>query len=125
MRAVTLGGGHGLHATLSALRLLTDELTAVVTVADDGGSSGRLRRELGLLPPGDLRQALAALAAAERGGTLWAEVFQHRFGGNGALTGHAVGNLLLAGLFEVLGDPVAALDEARRLIGVAGRVLPM
>ena len=125
MRAVALGGGHGLHATLSALRRLTPDVTAVVTVADDGGSSGRLRRELGLLPPGDLRQALAALAAAEDGGTLWAEVFQHRFGGTGALTGHAVGNLLLAGLFEVLGDPVAGLDEAARLLGISGRVLPM
>ncbi|MFC4086063.1 gluconeogenesis factor YvcK family protein [Amycolatopsis samaneae] len=124
MRAVALGGGHGLHATLTALRRVTREVTAVVTVADDGGSSGRLRRELGLLPPGDLRQAFAAFAA-EDGGTLWAEVFQHRFGGDGALAGHAVGNLLLAGLFEVLGDPVAALDEASRLIGVSGRVLPM
>jgi uncharacterized cofD-like protein len=124
LRAVALGGGHGLHATLTALRRITSEVTAVVTVADDGGSSGRLRRELGILPPGDLRQALAALAA-EDGGTLWAEVFQHRFGGHGALAGHTVGNLLLAGLFEVMGDPVAALDEARRLIGVSGRVLPM
>ena len=124
MRAVALGGGHGLHATLTALRRVTRQVTAVVTVADDGGSSGRLRRELGLLPPGDLRQAFAAFAA-EDGGTLWAEVFQHRFGGDGALAGHAVGNLLLAGLFEVLGDPVAALDEACRLIGVSGRVLPM
>ncbi|NIH79977.1 putative cofD-like protein [Amycolatopsis viridis] len=125
LRAVALGGGHGLHATLTALRRLTTDVTAVVTVADDGGSSGRLRRELGLLPPGDLRQALAALTVAEQGESLWAEVFQHRFGGSGALTGHAVGNLLLAGLFEVLGDPVAALDEARRLLGVPGRVLPM
>lgn len=125
MRAVALGGGHGLHATLTALRRLTDDVTAVVTVADDGGSSGRLRRELGLLPPGDLRKALAALAAADDGGALWAEVFQHRFGGSGALTGHAVGNLLLAGLFEVLDDPVAGLDEAARLLGVSGRVLPM
>ncbi|QFU88773.1 uridine diphosphate-N-acetylglucosamine-binding protein YvcK [Amycolatopsis sp. YIM 10] len=125
MRAVALGGGHGLHATLTALRRITEDVTAVVTVADDGGSSGRLRRELGLLPPGDLRQALAALTATEDGGTLWAEVFQHRFGGNGALNGHAVGNLLLAGLFEVLGDPVAALDEAVRLVGASGRVLPM
>ncbi|MEV4053345.1 uridine diphosphate-N-acetylglucosamine-binding protein YvcK [Amycolatopsis sp. NPDC049688] len=124
MRAVALGGGHGLHATLSAVRRVTPDVTAVVTVADDGGSSGRLRRELGLLPPGDLRQAFAAFAA-EDGGTLWAEVFQHRFGGDGALAGHAVGNLLLAGLFEVLGDPVAALDEACRLMGVSGRVLPM
>ncbi|HVV13080.1 uridine diphosphate-N-acetylglucosamine-binding protein YvcK [Amycolatopsis sp.] len=125
MRAVALGGGHGLHATLMAARRLTSDVTAVVTVADDGGSSGRLRRELGLLPPGDLRQALATLAEAELGETLWGEVFQHRFGGNGALAGHAVGNLLLAGLFEVLGDPVAALDEACRLLGVSGRVLPM
>ena len=122
---VALGGGHGLHATLTALRRITANLTAVVTVADDGGSSGRLRRELGLLPPGDLRQALAALAAAEDGGTLWAEVFQHRFGGDGALHGHAVGNLLLAGLFEVLADPVDALHEAARLLGISGRVLPM
>ena len=125
LRAVALGGGHGLHATLTALRRLALSITAVVTVADDGGSSGRLRRELGLLPPGDLRQALSALAAEGNGGTLWAGVFQHRFGGSGALTGHAVGNLLLAGLFEVLGDPVAALDEAGRLLGAAGRVLPM
>ncbi|OLT38503.1 hypothetical protein BJF85_09250 [Saccharomonospora sp. CUA-673] len=123
MRAVALGGGHGLHATLTALRRVTSDVTAVVTVADDGGSSGRLRRELGLLPPGDLRQALAALATDD--GARWAEVFQHRFGGSGALTGHAVGNLLLAGLFEVLGDPVAGLDEAGRLLGVSGRVLPM
>ena len=123
--AVALGGGHGLHATLSALRLLTDRVTAVVTVADDGGSSGRLRRELGLLPPGDLRMALAALAARDDGGRRWTSVVQHRFGGTGALAGHAVGNLMLAGLIDVLGDPVAALDEVGRLLGLRGRVLPM
>lgn len=125
LKAVALGGGHGLYATLTALRLLTDDVTAVVTVADDGGSSGRLRRELGVLPPGDLRMALAALAATDDGGVRWREVFQHRFQGNGALAGHAVGNLVLAGLLEVLGDPVAVLDEACRLLGVRGRVLPM
>jgi uncharacterized cofD-like protein len=125
LSAVALGGGHGLHATLSALRLLTDRVTAVVTVADDGGSSGRLRRELGLLPPGDLRMALAALAATDDGGRRWAAVVQHRFGGTGALAGHAVGNLLLAGLMDVLGDPVAALDEVAALLGLRGRVLPM
>ena len=124
-RAVALGGGHGLHATLSALRLLTDRVTAVVTVADDGGSSGRLRRELGLLPPGDLRMALAALAADDVQGRKWATLVQHRFGGSGALAGHAVGNLLLAGLMDTLGDPVAALDEVGALLGVKGRVLPM
>jgi len=124
LRAVALGGGHGLHATLSALRLLTEDVTAVVTVADDGGSSGRLRRELGMLPPGDLRMALSALAEGEDGNR-WVKVFQHRFRGHGALAGHAVGNLLLAGLVEVLGDPISALDEACRLLGVRGRVLPM
>ncbi|RJQ78247.1 uridine diphosphate-N-acetylglucosamine-binding protein YvcK [Pseudonocardiaceae bacterium YIM PH 21723] len=124
-RAVALGGGHGLQITLSALRKLTTEVTAVVTVADDGGSSGRLRRELGLLPPGDLRKAMEALAAGDKESQLWATVFQHRFGGSGALAGHAVGNLLLAGLLEITEDPVTALDEARRLLGVTGRVLPM
>lgn len=125
MRAVALGGGHGLHVTLSALRRLTSDVTAVVTVADDGGSSGRLRRELGLLPPGDLRQALAALAGDGDENSLWATVFQHRFGGTGALAGHAVGNLVLAALVEILHDPVAALAEAARLLGLSGRVLPM
>ncbi|MGB3443148.1 MAG: uridine diphosphate-N-acetylglucosamine-binding protein YvcK [Actinophytocola sp.] len=125
MKAVALGGGRGLHATLSALRRLTPDVTAVVTVADDGGSSGRLRRELGLLPPGDLRKALAALAGEDDENSLWATVFQHRFGGTGALAGHAVGNLVLAALIELLDDPVAALDEAARLLGLKGRVLPM
>jgi uncharacterized cofD-like protein len=129
--AVALGGGHGLHATLSALRRLADmggvadNVTAVVTVADDGGSSGRLRRELGLLPPGDLRMALTALAAEDGAANRWADLVQHRFGGTGALAGHAVGNLLLAGLMDVLGDPVAALDEVGALLGLRGRVLPM
>lgn len=122
---VALGGGHGLYATLSAVRMLTDRVTAVVTVADDGGSSGRLRRELGLLPPGDLRMAMAALAAEDAAGDRWRTLVQHRFGGSGALAGHAVGNLLLAGLMDVLGDPVAALDEVGALLGIRGRVLPM
>ena len=125
MKAVALGGGRGLHATLSALRRLTPDVTAVVTVADDGGSSGRLRRELGLLPPGDLRKALAALAGEDEENSLWTTVFQHRFGGTGALAGHAVGNLVLAALLELLDDPVTALDEAARLLGLKGRVLPM
>jgi uncharacterized cofD-like protein len=131
LRAVSLGGGHGLHATLSALRRLTDDLTAVVTVADDGGSSGRIRRELDILPLGDLRMALHALAGQEQNGrrpgdtAVWQQVFEHRFGGHGALAGHAVGNLVLAGLLEELGDPVAALDATCRVLGVRGRVLPM
>ncbi len=125
LSAVALGGGHGLHATLTALRRLTDDVTAVVTVADDGGSSGRLRRELGLLPPGDLRKAMVALADDDTSSALWSTLFQHRFGGTGALAGHAVGNLVLAGLLEQLGDPVAVLREAGRLLGVRGTVLPM
>ncbi|MDX6256534.1 MAG: hypothetical protein QOJ11_2868 [Frankiales bacterium] len=125
-KVVALGGGHGLAATLAALRQVTDQLTAVVTVADDGGSSGRLRAEYPeLLPPGDLRMALAALAGDDDDGRLWSEVLQHRFPGTGPLGGHAVGNLLMTGLLGVLGDPVLALDEAGRLIGSCGRVLPM
>jgi uncharacterized cofD-like protein len=122
---VALGGGHGLAASLAALRRLTRHVTAVVTVADDGGSSGRLRRELGALPPGDLRMALAALAGDDEWGRTWAEVLQHRFGGTGALAGHPVGNLLLTGLAETLDDPVAALDTVAKLVGAVGRVLPM
>ena len=132
LAAVALGGGHGLHATLSALRVLAGRgiagaVTAVVTVADDGGSSGRLRRELGLLPPGDLRMALAALSGnGVDGGAPWVRLLQHRFGGSGALAGHAVGNLMLAGLMELAGDdPVTALDHVGALVGARGRVLPM
>ncbi len=124
-RIAALGGGHGLYATLSAARRLTPHVTAVVTVADDGGSSGRLRSELDVVPPGDLRMALAALASDSPHGRLWATIIQHRFGGSGALAGHPIGNLLLAGLNEVLADPVAALDELGRILGVMGRVLPM
>jgi uncharacterized cofD-like protein len=124
-RIVALGGGHGLYATLSAARRLTPHVTAVVTVADDGGSSGRLRSELDVVPPGDLRMALAALASDSPYGRLWATIIQHRFGGSGALAGHPIGNLMLAGLNELLADPVAALDELGRILGVKGRVLPM
>jgi len=124
-RVVALGGGHGLAASLQALRQLTPHLTAIVTVADDGGSSGRLRDELGVLPPGDLRMALAALAGDDDWGRTWQALIQHRFAGDGALAGHAVGNLVLAGLTESTGDPVAALDAMARLVGAVGRVLPM
>jgi uncharacterized cofD-like protein len=124
-RAVALGGGHGLYASLSALRVLTSNLTAVVTVADDGGSSGRIRRELRVLPPGDLRMALTALAGQTPRDQEWAQLLQHRIGGSGVLAGHPVGNLLLTGLLERLVDPVAALAMAGKLVGAVGRVLPM
>lgn len=122
---VALGGGHGLSASLSALRHLTDRLTAVVTVADDGGSSGRLRRELGGLPPGDLRMALSALCDDSEWGRTWRDVLQHRFTSEGSLHQHATGNLLIATLWELLGDEVAGLDWVGRLLGARGRVLPM
>lgn len=122
---MALGGGHGLSASLSALRRITQDLTAVVTVADDGGSSGRLRQEMGVLPPGDLRKALAALCGDDEWGRTWSQVVQHRFVSQGELHGHAVGNLLIVALWEQLGDPVAALEWVGRLLGAHGRVLPM
>jgi uncharacterized cofD-like protein len=125
IKVVALGGGHGLAASLSALRRVTPAVTAIVTVADDGGSSGRLRQEFGALPPGDLRMALAALCGDDEWGTTWARVVQHRFGGDGELAGHSLGNLLIAGLWDLLGDPVAGLDWVGRLLRVTGRVLPM
>ncbi|MEU8184573.1 2-phospho-L-lactate transferase CofD family protein [Micromonospora sp. NPDC049044] len=168
-RVVAFGGGHGLSASLRALRHCAPELdldiTAVVTVGDDGGSSGRLRAERGGLPPGDLRQALVALAGDHPATRRSAGLFQHRFaavpagvppldaadpdpaathgrgpdhddpGANGpggpastradGLAGHAVGNLVLCGLMELLGDPVAALEHAGAMLGAVGRVLPM
>jgi uncharacterized cofD-like protein len=124
-RVVALGGGHGLYTSLSALRRVTHDLTAVVTVADDGGSSGRLRREFGVLPPGDLRMALAALCGDDAWGTTWSRVIQHRFTGDADLGGHAVGNVLIVGLWELLGDSVQGLDWVGRLLGAHGRVLPM
>ncbi|HVQ18119.1 MAG TPA: uridine diphosphate-N-acetylglucosamine-binding protein YvcK [Actinomycetes bacterium] len=125
-KVVALGGGHGLAASLSALRRITTDLTAVVTVADDGGSSGRLRRELGVLPPGDLRMALAALCDDDQWGQTWSRVVQHRFQRAGDLQGHSVGNLLIVALWEIVdADPVAGLDWVARLLKAQGRVLPM
>ena len=120
MRVVALGGGHGLAVTLTALRLLGIEPTAVVTVADDGGSSGRLRRDLGMLAPGDLRKAMLALAdpAAEV-----RELFAYRFE-RGDLAGHNLGNLALAALTDLRGGFAEALEEASRWLRVHGQVLP-
>ncbi len=125
VRAVALGGGHGLAASLAALRRLVSDLTAVVTVADNGGSSGRLRREFGCLPPGDLRMALAALCGDDDWGQTWARVLQHRFSSHGEMDQHAVGNLLIVALWELLGEHVAGLSWVGRLLGAQGRVLPM
>lgn len=125
LKVAALGGGHGLAASLTALRRLTPDLTGIVTVADNGGSSGRLREEFNILPPGDLRMALAALSGDDEHGRRWASVLQHRFGGDGPLSGHAVGNLLIAAIWERLGDTVAGLDLVGELLGSKGRVLPM
>lgn len=134
MKVVAFGGGHGLAAALRALRgcqsVLDLELTAVVTVGDNGGSSGQLRRLRGCLPPGDLRQALAALTPDQPPTELTARLLQYRFAPLGGpdpdpLAGHPVGNLMLCGLMELLGDPVAALDHMAGLVGATGRVLPM
>ena len=119
MKVVGLGGGHGLAATLRAARIYADEISAVVTVADDGGSSGRLTRELGVPPPGDIRNCLVALAGNED----LAQLFQHRFD-SGALTGHTVGNLVIAALTETTGDFGEAVRRAGELLDATGNVLP-
>ncbi len=119
-RAVAIGGGHGLARALGALPSVVEQVTAVVTVADDGGSSGRLRRDLDILPLGDLRMALTALAP----GALLADLVAYRFR-KGELAGHSLGNLILVALQELSdGDVVRALDHLARLLEIPGRVLP-
>lgn len=124
VKVVALGGGHGLAVSLRALRHVTAALTAIVGVADDGGSSGRLRAEFGVPPPGDLRMALAALCGDDEWGRTWEQVIQHRFGGEGALSGHSVGNLLITALWEETQDTVTGLDWVGALLEAHGRVLP-
>jgi uncharacterized cofD-like protein len=128
IRIVALGGGTGLPRVLAGLAPGVEpeedrpvEVTAVVTMADDGGSSGRLRRAYGVPPPGDVRNCLVALSA---GANPLAAVFQHRFDGEGALAGHTVGNVVLTALAQRLGDFGRAVDAAGRLLGVRGRVVP-
>lgn len=124
-KVVAFGGGHGLSATLRALKHITHQLTAVVTVADDGGSSGRLRGEMEVLPPGDLRMALASLCDDSEWGLTWRDVMQHRFRTDGELDNHALGNLLIVALWQLLGDEVKGLDWVGKLLHAHGRVLPM
>ena len=119
MKVTGIGGGHGLAATLVAARHYADEISAVVTVADDGGSSGKLTRELGIPPPGDIRNCLVALAGDDER----ARLYQHRFQ-EGALTGHTVGNLIIAALTEMTGDFAEAVAAAGRMLGCEGRVYP-
>jgi uncharacterized cofD-like protein len=120
-KVVALGGGHGLAVSLRAARRYANDITAIVSVADDGGSSGRLRQALGIEAPGDLRRCLVALARDEH--SVLARAFEHRFEA-GELEGHALGNILIAGLASATGDFRAALHEAGRLLDAVGRVLP-
>ena len=120
--AITVvGGGHGLSVLLRGIKQATSNVTAVVTVADDGGSSGRLRQDLGMIPPGDLRNCLVALADTE---PLMEKLFQHRFEGSSELSGHSFGNLFIAAMTQVTGDVETALKESSKVLAVKGRVLP-
>lgn len=116
-----IGGGTGLSVLLRGIKSVTGNITAIVTVADDGGSSGRLREDFDMIPPGDLRNCLVALADTE---PLMEKLFQHRFGGSGGLAGHNFGNLFIAAMTEVLGDVEQALKESSKVLAVRGRVLP-
>jgi len=118
---VVIGGGTGLSVLLRGIKSVTSNITAIVTVADDGGSSGRIRKDLGIIPPGDLRNCLVALADTE---PLMEKLFQHRFGGAGDLAGHSFGNLFIAAMTEVLGDVELALKESSKVLAVRGQVLP-
>lgn len=120
-KVVVIGGGTGLSVMLRGLKTKTYNLTAVVTVADDGGSTGRIRQDLDIIAPGDLRNCLVALADKEG---LMEELFAHRFGGSGNLTGHSFGNLFIAALIEVLGDVEDAMDATSKVLKVRGKVIP-
>ena len=120
-RVVAIGGGHGLSVLLRGLKEHTRNITAVVTVADDGGSSGRLREKLGILPPGDIRNCLAALSNDE---ALLTQLFQYRFSGAPELEGHSFGNLFITALTEITGSFEEAIAESGRALSVSGRVLP-
>jgi uncharacterized cofD-like protein len=120
-KIVAIGGGHGLSTLLRGLKRYTSNVTAIVTVADDGGSSGRLRRELGVLPPGDFRNCIAALADDE---ALMTQLFQYRFGDGNGLDGHSFGNLFITVMSEVTGSFERALAESERVLTIRGRVLP-
>ncbi|HEY5517032.1 MAG TPA: gluconeogenesis factor YvcK family protein [Coriobacteriia bacterium] len=122
LRGVAVGGGTGLPKVLHCLLDMGWDTTAVVTMADDGGSSGHLRREIGMLPPGDARNCLAAMAANPQGAT--ARLFSYRFPLGEGLAGHALGNLVIAALADIEGSFPAALDAAGRLLGARGRVVP-
>ena len=120
-KIVAIGGGTGLSTLLRGLKEYSANITAIVTVADDGGSSGRLRREMGVLPPGDIRNCIAALADEEK---LLTELFQYRFQAGDGLSGHSFGNLFLTAMSEVTGDLERAIAASSKVLAIRGRVLP-
>ena len=124
-KIVVVGGGTGNHTTLTGLKQKDCDLTAVVNMMDDGGSSGRLRDELGQLPPGDLRQCLVALAADDRSSALMRQLFTYRFSAGNSLSGHNFGNLFITALTEITGNTATAIEEASRIMNVQGTVLPV
>ena len=124
-KIVVVGGGTGNHTTLTGLRSRECDVTAIVAMTDSGGSSGRLREEMGHLPPGDLRRCLMALASDSAESNLMRRLFDFRFSTGDGLNGHSFGNLLLAALTEVTGDTITAIDEAARILGISGAVLPV
>jgi uncharacterized cofD-like protein len=124
-RIVVIGGGTGSHTVLTGLKEMNCDLTAVVAMSDDGGSSGRLRDELGQLPPGDVRQCLVALADDDCGSERLRRLFNYRFTAGNGLNGHSVGNLLLSALTEITGSPDAAIREASSMLRIRGTVLPV
>lgn len=124
LRVVVLGGGTGIYAVLTGLRRHTANITAVVSMSDNGGSSGRLRDEFGYLPPGDVRRCLVALASDDDA-MLLRRLFEYRFDRGAGLNGHSFGNLLITALTDILGGTDKAIDEAGRLLGIRGRVLPV
>lgn len=121
VKVVVIGGGHGLAALLRGLKEYTHNITAIVTVADDGGSSGQLRRDLGVLPPGDIRNCLSALSSDE---ALLSQVFQYRFTAGAGLEGHSMGNLFITALSEITGSFEEAVAESGRVLAIYGQVLP-
>lgn len=121
VRIVAIGGGHGLSMLLRGLKQKTSNISAIVTVADDGGSSGRLREEMDIIAPGDLRNCLVALADKD---TALEQLFQYRFGGEGELSGHSLGNLFLAALIKEFGSAQNALEAASTVLNIRGKVMP-
>lgn len=124
-KIVVIGGGSGTYQVLSGLKKYPVEISAVISMSDSGGSTGRLRKELGILPPGDVRRAILALSDLPFAQKTLEEVFDFRFGGNGSLSGHSLGNILLAALTQITGSMDRAIDEATRILNASGKVFPV